>query len=794
MDAGIEPSTAAGPSDFVSTTMARRWDEGLVAGTGTVGAVLHGTPDRHVIDVTHEEFFFATMDDRPAPALAAVLPTVQQLMLDGNAAAAAARVDQRAAECGFTDLIWTDPFAPAASVTVVPSVAGTSTNYLRTSRFDTGEVSAQWDVHGGCYPTPSLRLSILPLRVHDTIVVRIESRVSLTVTLSLHPTEERTAPIDEFAGIDSSGRVSAVADCDGDALKLSVRPVGRSDAWIAHTRLEVHPRTAMHTPEHDDTSARVDVDVRPGEPVHAILTMRVNRDGASARLQSADVIGTLDSAGWDELVRQQRAVHGALTGRSGLELAGRAGTADVETLMESARAGDPPAVRALVELAYAAGRHTIISATGVLPPNLQGVWQGSWTAPWSSDYTMNGNLQTAVAALAPTGTPELLTSVFRLLDRFADHFRHNARAIFGVDGCLLPARVSTHGHANHFGHDYPHQFWLGNGGWMLRLAYDYFAFTGDRQFLADTAWPLAQEVMRFYTSALVTDEHGQRHAVPCFSPENTPTGATTPLAVDATSEIAMIRDAARVAGRFADLMGAQALGERWASFVHTLPRYRVAPDGSLAEWLDRRYPQQPGHRHASHLYPLWYEPDPAFGPTERAAAAATVAQKLAWRRAQDEPQQMAFGIVQLGLAAAHLGDAETSRHCLEWLVRDHFKPNMVSTHDEGAIFNVDASGGVPALIAAMLLQSTVGELRILPALPAAWPSGRVTGLRGRGGIIVDELVWSTRHASLSCRFAAGSEASRPNDTVHIVPPPCLGGDPRTAQLGPQPTRLHFTME
>jgi hypothetical protein len=784
----------AGPRDFLSTTMARRWDEGLVAGTGTVGAVLHGTPDRHVIDVTHEEFFFSTMDDRPAPQLATVLPTVQQLFLDGNPGTAAARVDQRAAECGFTDLIWTDPFAPAASLTVEPAVGSTSTNYRRAARFDTGEVSAQWDIQGACGPAPSLRLSLLPLRIHDAIIVRIASQVPLTVTLSLQPTKERTAPIDTFAGIDSSGLVSAAADVDGDALTLSVRPVDRAGARVAHTRLEVHPRTAMRTPEHDDTSARVDIDISPGEPVHAILTVRVNRDAAAAPPQSAAAIGPLDSTRWDELVRQQRAVHGALTGRSGLELAGRVDTADVETLMASARAGDPPAMRALIELAYAASRHTIISATGVLPPNLQGVWQGSWTAPWSSDYTMNGNLQTAVAALAPTGTPELLASVFRLLDRFADHFRHNARAIFGVDGSLLPARVSTHGHANHFGHHYPHQFWLGNGGWMLRLAYDYFAFTGDRQFLADTAWPLAQDVMRFYTSALVTDEHGQRHAVPCFSPENTPTGATTPLAVDATSEIAMIRDAARVAGRFADLMGAQALGERWANFVHTLPRYQVAPDGSLAEWLDGRYPEQPGHRHASHLYPLWYEPDPAFGPIEQAAAAATIAQKLAWRRAQEEPQQMAFGIVQLGLAAAHLGDAETSRHCVEWLVLGHFEPNMVSTHDEGTIFNVDASGGVPALIAAMLLQSTVGELRILPALPAAWPSGRVTGLRGRGGILVDELVWSARHATLSCRFVDGTEASRPNNKIHILPPPHLGGKPRTAQLGPQPTRLHFTTE
>src|SRR5262249_14385198 len=102
--------------------------------------------------------------------------------------------------------------------------------------------------------------------------------------------------------------------------------------------------------------------------------------------------------------------------------------------------------------------------------------------------------------------------------------------------------------------------------------------------------------------------------------------------------------------------------------------------GGLAEGLHGRVPGQAGPRPASHLYPLWYEPDPAFGPAERAAAAVTVAQKLAWRRAQPGPQEMAFGIVQLGLAAAHLGDAETSRQCVEWLVRDRWKPNLVSTH------------------------------------------------------------------------------------------------------------------
>jgi hypothetical protein len=767
--------TAAMSDVFVSTTMARRWDQGLVAGTGTIGAVLHGTPARHVIDLAHEEFFFAVMDRRPAPHLAPVLPEVRRLLLEHDAAGAAELVDERARACGMTDLIWTDPFAPAASVTVVPHLDGAPADYRRAGRFDTGEVSVSWRVGNA-----AIALTVLPLRGRDAIALRITSTAALTCTLGLYATEERGAPIDAFAGVDSSAHVSAEAGVDGGALTLSVRPIGRAGARVAHTRLHVHQAP------HSGTAAEVTVGVTPGAAVYTTLTVTMDQDEPAT-------IGPLDDAGWDAMVREQRTAHGTLTGRSRLELSGTRPAEDVETLFAAARAGDPVALRGLVELAYTAGRHVIISATGTLPPNLQGVWQGSWTAPWSSDYTMNGNLQTAVAALASTGTPELLTSVFRLLDRFGAHFRHNADALYGADGYLLPARMSTHGHANHFLHDYPHQFWIGNGGWMLRLAYEYFTVTGDRAFVERTAWPLAVQVLRFYTSALVNEAGGGRHAVPCFSPENTPAGATTPLSADATSEIAMIRDAVRIGCRFAELLGQHTLAEEWTAFGRTLPPYRVAADGSLAEWLDPGFREQPGHRHGSHLYPLWYEPDPAFGPAERAAAAVTIAQKLAWRRAQPGPQQMAFGIVQLGVAAAHLGDADTALECVEWLARDHWAANLVPTHDQGAIFNVDAAGGLPHLVAEMLLQSTPGELHVLPALPAAWPAGRITGLRARGGVAIDELAWTGQSAAMTCRLVPGSRAARTNTTVDVVPPPHLAGShpARTVELSADAITLAF---
>src|SRR5690606_42102468 len=122
------------------------------------------------------------------------------------------------------------------------------------------------------------------------------------------------------------------------------------------------------------------------------------------------------------------------------------------------------------------------------------------------------------------------------------------------------------------------------------------------------------------------------------------------------------------------------------------------------------------------------------------AAVRAVRARLAWWRSA-ESDEMAFGLVQLGLAAAHLGLAGEAHETLELMATRYWRPTLVSTHNRGALFNTDLCGGFPAVVAAMLLRSREGGVDLLPALPAAWPEGEARGLGGPAAVPVDPRDW-----------------------------------------------------
>jgi hypothetical protein len=754
------PTTAPGLKPFSSVSSAATWESGLIVGSGRVGGLLFGAPGALTLSLSHERFFLPANPTPNAPDLAGALADIQHAILEGDGELAADLMVDAAKLQGFDKLIWTNPLAICATLTI-RSAATSDEPSLRRIDLEHGEVGVEWDDP----EAGSVTVRILAPRGTETVALALEAERATTFELELAISREAA----EMAPT-GAGDYSAMVRSDAHPGAVGVlRAMGTRDSEIAATTSVTG--AGQWQPGGRDDSLVSSVAV----PAGGRVVLSVDVSVAPSTDWSAEP--ALAPTDWDALRSLQVQSHGELVRRSVLDLSG--GSADTtEELWRRARAGDLAARRGVVEAAYLSGRANAISATGELPPTLQGVWQGTWSPAWSADYTMNGNVQNGgIASLIPTGTPELARSLLRLVLPYLQDYRDNARNIFGVDGMLLPARMSDHGRANHFGRAYPHIFWVGCGGWVLRFAADLVSTTGDRSVVDDELWELVRGVLEFAENATVVDD-GVRRLIPGYSPENAPVAGGSPLIADPTMDVAILRDAARSARVLAAAIGDDTLDARWERVVADLPPYRVAEDGTLAEWIDPAWPENIAHRHVSQLYPLWYEPDAAFvGDDPRAqelrdAAATTIAAKIAWR-AEDATappgrMEMAFGLVQLGLAAAALGDADAALTCVEWLAVEHWTPALTTTHDAGRIFNLDPSGGLPAVVASMLFSSTLDSATLLPAVPDQWRSaGSITGLTGRGGIVVERLEWDEAGARVVLRRRPEVSWLKPDLALHL---------------------------
>lgn len=769
---------------FWSSSAGPDWEHGMVAGTGSLGAVLSGSPARHAVHICHEEFFLPVNSAIPAPHIAPAIVEIREAALRGDSAAAAELTQRLARAGGYAGpMVWTDPFVPIAELSWTPDGETGDTEYRRTGDFSTGRVDVQWSTPAGGRSS----IALVPNRATGSMVVEIHSTREQDGTLSLVFGED-TRGAGNYPATDYSVFLEPAAPViEGSRMVL--------DVLVNESSLPPFVQDNPPSPW-PPNHARLTVELPPGlqaDPADGGLRLHLPADHTVRLAVRVELFG-----GRVQVEPVPAETHASLFAACSLDLHSTVDdSVSYDDVLRRARAGDQQALLAAVELAFASGRHTIISATGVLPPTLVGIWQGTRRPAWSGDWTQNGNVQHGgVASLVASGTPQLFTSYLRAVFRHVDDYAANAARVFGAPGWLLPARFDSHGRSNHFATSFPHLYWMAGGAWVLRLAWDQFTATGDLALLRRYAWPLARNVMEFALAASIPGDDGTLHLAPSYSPENTPGNRANPLAVDATMDVAAFRDASRLAIRIADLLGESADRDAWRSFADRLPAYRVADDGTFAEWLDPTISEEPGHRHASQLYPFWYEDDDAAGSPElRAAALETINRKLAWRdekpwAAGDGRMEMAFGLVGLGLAAARLGDSDAALRCVESLARDFWRSNAVSTHDGDAIFNVDASG-LPAVVIEMLVQSQPGRLDILPALPPSWASGCVRGVRARGGILVEELNWDTGSVSVTLAAVPLSDAARDSDVVLVTGP---NGISRRLDLSAGPVSVRFARD